>query len=89
VEYADLAVIDLSNIDTVEGRTRLAAQVARAMTTQGFFYAINHGYTPEQVGSKNPYHLNIRSIPFWRQIACLALPTLLSMLSVQMKKPCI
>lgn len=48
LDYADLAVIDLSNTDTVEGRAQLATQVRDAMTGQGFFYVINHGYTAPQ-----------------------------------------
>lgn len=49
VEYADLAIIDLSQSTTAEGRKQLASQVTQAMRTHGFFYVINHGYTPEQV----------------------------------------
>ncbi|KAF8064889.1 hypothetical protein FPV67DRAFT_159192 [Lyophyllum atratum] len=48
LEYANLAIIDLSKSDTPEGRANLAAQVTQAMRTHGFFYAINHGYTSEQ-----------------------------------------
>jgi len=50
VEYADLPIIDLSQGDTTKGRADLASQVCKAMTTQGFFYVINHGYTAAQVG---------------------------------------
>jgi isopenicillin N synthase-like dioxygenase len=49
VDYADLAIIDLSKADTVEGRAGLAKQVTQAMSVHGFFYVINHGYTSEQV----------------------------------------
>lgn len=49
VEWADLAIIDLSKADTPEGRAQLAIQVRTALSTIGFFYAVNHGYTPEQV----------------------------------------
>ncbi|KAJ7615251.1 hypothetical protein DFH06DRAFT_1367364 [Mycena polygramma] len=48
LEYADLVVIDLANAKTLAGRKALAAQVVKAMSTQGFFYAINHGYTQQQ-----------------------------------------
>ncbi|KAK0484487.1 hypothetical protein IW261DRAFT_840646 [Armillaria novae-zelandiae] len=48
LEYADLAVIDLSKASTEAGRVELTAQVREAMNKQGFFYAVNHGYTPEQ-----------------------------------------
>ena len=51
VEYADLAIIDLSQGFATESRAHLAAQVTRAKKTQGFFYAINHGYTSDQVSS--------------------------------------
>lgn len=49
VEYADLAVIDLSKFATPEGRAELATLARDAIRNQGFFYAINHGLTPEQV----------------------------------------
>ncbi|KLO19631.1 Clavaminate synthase-like protein [Schizopora paradoxa] len=48
LEFADLAVIDLSKIATDEGRVELTEQVRRAMHEVGFFYVINHGYTIEQ-----------------------------------------
>lgn len=51
VEYADLAVIDLSKARTESGRKALADQVVKAMATHGFFYVINHGYTQEQVSA--------------------------------------
>lgn len=51
VEYADLPIIDLSKIHTPEGRGELALHLRDAMTDQGFFYAINHGYTQAQVTS--------------------------------------
>lgn len=51
VDWADLAFIDLSQAKTPEGLIALSKQVRDAMTTTGFFYAINHGYTPEQVRS--------------------------------------
>jgi isopenicillin N synthase-like dioxygenase len=49
VDYADLPIIDLSKTQSAEGRIQLAKEVVDAMTNQGFFYIINHGYTPEQV----------------------------------------
>jgi isopenicillin N synthase-like dioxygenase len=49
VDYADLAIIDLSKALDAEGRAELAVQAAEAMKTQGFFYVINHGYTSAQV----------------------------------------
>ncbi|EPQ50558.1 Clavaminate synthase-like protein [Gloeophyllum trabeum ATCC 11539] len=48
LEYADLAVIDLSKADTPEGRKELAVQARDAISKQGFFYAINHGWTQAQ-----------------------------------------
>lgn len=48
LEYADLAVIDLSNAHTAEGRAELALQMRDAMSTQGFFYVVNHGLTQAQ-----------------------------------------
>ncbi|KAJ6453599.1 Clavaminate synthase-like protein [Mycena sanguinolenta] len=48
LDYADLAVIDLSKAQDAAGRSELALEVSEAMKTQGFFYAINHGYTLAQ-----------------------------------------
>jgi len=48
LEYADLAIIDLSQASTPEGRIRLSAQLSEAMKSVGFCYAINHGYSPAQ-----------------------------------------
>ncbi|KAE9400112.1 Clavaminate synthase-like protein [Gymnopus androsaceus JB14] len=50
LEWADLAIIDLSKANTPEGRKTLAEEVVQAMNTQGFFYVINHGYTIETSG---------------------------------------
>lgn len=49
VDYAELAVIDLSKTYTYDGRAELALKLRDAMTDQGFFYVINHGYTQAQV----------------------------------------
>ncbi|KIY73903.1 Clavaminate synthase-like protein [Cylindrobasidium torrendii FP15055 ss-10] len=48
LEYADLAIVDLSKIETESGRAELTEQVRRAMREVGFFYVVNHGYTAEQ-----------------------------------------
>ncbi|KAG6828486.1 hypothetical protein H0H92_007801 [Tricholoma furcatifolium] len=48
LDYADLAIINLSKANTSEGRLELSSQVVQAMKTHGFFYVINHGYTSEQ-----------------------------------------
>ncbi|KAF7367766.1 Clavaminate synthase-like protein [Mycena sanguinolenta] len=48
LEYADLAIIDLSKAKTLAGRKALAAEVVNAMASHGFFYVINHGYTQQQ-----------------------------------------
>jgi isopenicillin N synthase-like dioxygenase len=49
VDYAALPIVDLSQFSVPEARAELAIQVRDAMTTHGFFYVINHGYSPEQV----------------------------------------
>ncbi|KAF4607771.1 hypothetical protein EYR40_000106 [Pleurotus pulmonarius] len=48
LEYADLAIIDISKAATPEGRAELAITVREAMTNFGFFYVINHGYDQTQ-----------------------------------------
>ncbi|KAG6326757.1 hypothetical protein ID866_12332, partial [Astraeus odoratus] len=44
----DLTTIDLSKINSEEGRTILANQVRDALLTHGFFYVVNHGYPQSQ-----------------------------------------
>ncbi|KAF5384234.1 hypothetical protein D9615_003474 [Tricholomella constricta] len=48
LEFADLVVIDLQQCATQEGRDKLARQVRDAMSSVGFFYVVNHGYTQAQ-----------------------------------------
>ncbi|KAF8842792.1 Clavaminate synthase-like protein [Paxillus ammoniavirescens] len=48
LDYADLAIIDLSKGTTPAGRVQLAREVRDAFRTHGFFYVINHGYTQAQ-----------------------------------------
>lgn len=49
VEYAELAIIDLEEAKTPEGRARLAPRVRDAMRDIGFIALKNHGWTKEQV----------------------------------------
>ncbi|KDQ51706.1 hypothetical protein JAAARDRAFT_40951 [Jaapia argillacea MUCL 33604] len=49
LNYAELAIIDLDQTKTPEGRAELAIKARDAMREQGFFYVINHGYTKSQV----------------------------------------
>ncbi|KAK7042536.1 Clavaminate synthase-like protein [Favolaschia claudopus] len=60
LDFADLAVIDLSKAHDVQGRAELAAQVAKAMKSQGFFYVINHGYSVSQTQRM----FDIADVPF-------------------------
>ncbi|KAF8214422.1 hypothetical protein K438DRAFT_1562644 [Mycena galopus ATCC 62051] len=60
LDYADLAVIDLSKAQDAEGRAKLASQVSDAIKTQGFFYVINHGYTSAQTARM----FDIADVPF-------------------------
>ncbi|KAF9487099.1 hypothetical protein BDN71DRAFT_737620 [Pleurotus eryngii] len=48
VDFADLAVIDLSKGSAPEGQAELVQQVRKALSEVGFFYVINHGYTPSE-----------------------------------------
>ena len=54
VDFTDLAT-DLSKANTAEGRTELAPQLRDALRTNGFVYAINHGYTLAQVSLITPF----------------------------------
>ncbi|KZP34083.1 Clavaminate synthase-like protein [Athelia psychrophila] len=64
VDYVDLAVIDLSKAATPEGRAQLVPQVRKALATQGFFYAINHGYTQEQASTLTNRIFDIANLTF-------------------------
>ncbi|KAG6818935.1 hypothetical protein H0H93_016984 [Arthromyces matolae] len=48
LDFADLSIIDLAKYATAQGKAELINDVRDAMNTTGFFYVINHGYTPEQ-----------------------------------------
>jgi len=48
LEFANLTVIDLSKVHSPEGRQELYPKLRDALRTQGFVYAINHGYTQAQ-----------------------------------------
>ncbi|KAN0082991.1 hypothetical protein V8E55_008786 [Tylopilus felleus] len=48
LDFADLAIIDLSKTHSPKGRAELAAQPRDTLRTNGFVYAINHGYTQAQ-----------------------------------------
>ncbi|KAI6019153.1 hypothetical protein EDC04DRAFT_2576053 [Pisolithus marmoratus] len=45
LDFADLRVIDLARANTPEGRAELVPQLRDALRTNGFVYAINHGYS--------------------------------------------
>ncbi|KAJ4489989.1 hypothetical protein J3R30DRAFT_3653478 [Lentinula aciculospora] len=60
LDYADLAIIDLRNFTTAEGRVRLVLQVREAMSNQGFFYVIGHGYPREKMERM----FDIANVPF-------------------------
>ncbi|KAG2058139.1 Clavaminate synthase-like protein [Suillus hirtellus] len=59
LQYADLAIIDLSKAATAEGRAELAVELREALTSHGFCYIINHGYTQTQ----NERMFDIADIP--------------------------
>ncbi|KAF7298740.1 Flavonol synthase/flavanone 3-hydroxylase [Mycena indigotica] len=48
LDWADLAVIDLSKASDPDSQAELTKKVCDAMHNQGFFYVINHGWTAEQ-----------------------------------------
>ena len=67
MDYAELAIIDLSKAQTPEGRAELAMLARDAMREHGFFYVINHGLTQEQVGGRQcdsapvyTYHIGLQ-----------------------------
>ncbi|KAJ8597710.1 Clavaminate synthase-like protein [Rhizopogon salebrosus TDB-379] len=60
LEFADLAVIDISKADTEEGRAALAIEVKNALRNHGFFYVVGHGYPQAQTARM----FDIADVPF-------------------------
>ncbi|KAG0703539.1 Clavaminate synthase-like protein [Suillus ampliporus] len=60
LEYADLAIIDISKAATEEGRTALAIELREALLNHGFFYVVNHGYSQAQTARI----FDIADVPF-------------------------
>ncbi|KAJ7766299.1 Clavaminate synthase-like protein [Mycena maculata] len=54
------SLIDLSKANDAHGRAAMALQASEAMRTHGFFYVVNHGYTPEQMARM----FDIADVPF-------------------------
>ena len=63
VQYADLPIIDFSELRNPDGVVKLAQQVHDAMTKSGFFYVINHGHTQDDVRC-----LPTLGLPLWRSL---------------------
>ncbi len=61
MDYADLAVIDLSKAASETGRIELAQQIRGALKTAGFFYVVNHGLSTSQA-SPSSLSLNIHDL---------------------------
>jgi len=50
LEYVDLIKIDLGRYhEGPQSRAELAEQIRQAMTTQGFFVVVNHGFTQSEI----------------------------------------
>ncbi|KAG1740420.1 uncharacterized protein EDB91DRAFT_1328993 [Suillus paluster] len=60
LEYADLAIIDISKAATEEGRAALAIELREALLNHGFFCVVNHGYSQAQTARM----LDIADMPF-------------------------
>ncbi|KAG1740411.1 uncharacterized protein EDB91DRAFT_1237272 [Suillus paluster] len=60
LEYADLAIIDISKAATEEGRAALAIELKEALLNNGFFYVVNHGYSKAQTARM----FDIADVPF-------------------------
>ncbi|KAG1747855.1 Clavaminate synthase-like protein [Suillus paluster] len=60
LEYADLAIIDISKAATEEGRAALTLELREALLSHGFFYVVNHGYSQAQTARM----FDIADVPF-------------------------
>lgn len=60
LEYADLAIIDISKASSEEGCAALAIEIKEALLNLGFFYVMNHGYSQTQTARM----FDIADVPF-------------------------
>ncbi|KAE9405506.1 Clavaminate synthase-like protein [Gymnopus androsaceus JB14] len=60
LDYADLAIIDLSKSTSPEGKSQLVSQLREAMLSKGFFYVVGHGYSKAQMERM----FDIADVPF-------------------------
>ncbi|KAG2076286.1 Clavaminate synthase-like protein [Suillus decipiens] len=60
LEYADLAIIDISKAGSEEGRAALAIELKEALLNFGFFYVVNHEYSQAQTARM----FDIADVPF-------------------------
>ncbi|KAG1900126.1 Clavaminate synthase-like protein [Suillus fuscotomentosus] len=60
LEYADLAIIDISKASSEEGLAALAIELREALLKFGFFYVVNHGYSQTQTARM----FDIADVPF-------------------------
>jgi isopenicillin N synthase-like dioxygenase len=63
VDWADLVTLDLSQFDVPGGKTKLAAQLDKAIQEVGFFYITNIGLTSEQVDRQFAIGKKILDLP--------------------------
>jgi isopenicillin N synthase-like dioxygenase len=63
VDWADLVTLDLSQFDAPGGKTKLAAQLNKAIQEIGFFYIANIGLTSEQVDRQFAIGKKILDLP--------------------------
>lgn len=64
LDYADLITLDLSLFDTPSGKQTLASQLEAAISTIGFFYVTNFGFTTERVDEQFKIAQELFSMPF-------------------------
>ncbi|KAG1819133.1 Clavaminate synthase-like protein [Suillus subaureus] len=60
LEYANLAIIDISKASSEEGCAALAIELREALLNLGFFYVVNHGYSQAQTARM----FDIADVPF-------------------------
>ena len=84
VDYADLAIIDISKAETEQGRAALAVEVRDALLKHGFFYVVNHGYSEAEVRRSRPIKviISLSIVSRCRRLAFLTSRTYPSQLSV-------
>ncbi|KAI5245197.1 putative 1-aminocyclopropane-1-carboxylate oxidase [Aureobasidium subglaciale] len=72
VEYADLDALDISRLDTLEGKQELASKVLSFVSKNGFFYVKGHGLTEYRIKRQYSIARELFNLPLEEKLHYLA-----------------